>query len=217
MNKSSLSNMSKNNNMPARIAFIKKITENDNIVKIDPLVDFNQSDTEYYTNYTNGTSSEGSFDTNVILKKKTLNFRKVIDQMTNNTGKLDYIKSGTTGHTFKVNAYDSNGTYNLAVKVVAYPKKNSYGGIEDSRRPENAELLTIKLLAYFIKKRKSPHITLPITTFNTSIETFIGLVEKDVVKSKNIDQYIEFEKTKNSRSNDFYYKLNTYSKNIIKQ
>ena len=70
MNKSSLSNMSKNNNMPARIAFIKKITENDNIVKIDPLVDFNQSDTEYYTNYTNGTSSEGSFDTNVIMKKK---------------------------------------------------------------------------------------------------------------------------------------------------
>ena len=196
---SSLSNMSKKHTMLSRIKFIKQITtgcNNSESIKLEPLVDFNQTDTEYYTNYNTGSSSsEGSFDTKTLLKKRTLNFNKVISQMTENTGRLDYIKSGTTGHTFKVSATDGDGTYNFAVKVVAYPRKKKYESmsIYDSRRPENAELLTIKLLAYFIKKKKTPHITLPITTFNTDIKKFIGLIDKGIIEKGN-EQYEDFEK-----------------------
>jgi serine/threonine protein kinase len=196
---SSLSNISKKNTLTSRIKFIKQITSNNSkntnySVPLEPLVDFDQLDTEYYTNYNNGSaSSEGSFDTKTLLKKRTLNFNHVIQQMTENTGKLDYIKSGTTGHTFKVCATDKDGSYNFGIKVVAYPKRKRYGTIYDSRRPENAELLAIKLLAYFITKKKTPHITLPIATFNTDIKKFIGLIDKQIVEPDN-EKYIEFEK-----------------------
>ena len=41
----------------------------------------------------------------------------------------------------------------------------------DPTRPENAELLMIKLLSKFVKRTNS-YIVLPITTFNTSIKPF---------------------------------------------
>ena len=37
------------------------------------------------------------------------------------------------------------------------------------KRPENAELLMLRLLSQFVKNKQTPHIVLPITTFNTSI------------------------------------------------
>ena len=66
---------------------------------------------------------------------------------------------------------------NYAVKVVAYPKKEKYGDLNDVRRPENAELMMIRLLSYFVVKKQTPHIVLPIGTFYTSIKPFINLIE----------------------------------------
>jgi hypothetical protein len=70
---------------------------------------------------------------------------------------------------------------NYAVKIVAYPKKENYGSINDSTRPENAELMMIKLLSYFIVNRQTPHLVIPFGTFDTSIENF----------EKSITKYVE--------------------------
>ena len=50
--------------------------------------------------------------------------------------------------------------------VLFYPKKENYGDLYNINRPENAELLIIQLLAQFVKIKQTPHIVLPITTFN---------------------------------------------------
>ena len=52
------------------------------------------------------------------------------------------------------------------------------------KRPENAELLMIKLLSEFIINKQTPHIVLPITTFNTSIKPFISLPKDNIVNNK---------------------------------
>jgi hypothetical protein len=77
------------------------------------------------------------------------------------------------------------------VKVVAYPKKEKYGSINDTRRPENAELMMIKLLSYFIVNRQTPHLVIPFGTFNTSIDNFLNCVKKDKIEDKN-ERYKEF-------------------------
>src|SRR4029079_9271424 len=104
---------------------------------------------------------ESSFDIRTILNKKKFDFYQVINNI---GGKLKYVKSGTTGHTFKGMISTNNGTspINYAVKVVAYSKKEKYGDINDVRRPENAELMMIRLLSYFVVKRQTPHIILPV-------------------------------------------------------
>ena len=91
-----------------------------------------------------------SYNTRVVLKKRVYNFKSIIDQI---GGRLKYIKSGTTGHTFMGTTTDKFGEFAYAVKVVAYPKKERYGSIYDTRRPENAELMMLKLLSYFILNR----------------------------------------------------------------
>ena len=80
---------------------------------------------------------------------------------------------------------ENNDVNTYAVKVVAYPKKEKYGDINDIRRPENAELLMIKVLSYFVVNKQTPHIILPIGTFNTSIKPFLSLIEDDVVDNDN--------------------------------
>ncbi len=65
-----------------------------------------------------------------------------------------YIKSGSTGHTFKGVQCNSNPPY--AVKIVAYPKRLHYGDMYDPKRPENTEILMIKLLSQF-EETKSPY------------------------------------------------------------
>ena len=47
---------------------------------------------------------------------------------------------------------------NYAVKIVAYPKKERYGDVYNSIRPENTELVMIKLLSNFVTKKQTPHI-----------------------------------------------------------
>ena len=172
--------------IPMRIEFVKQLLHKSDLY---PIVNLDCTLTE---NFTGGSIDEGesgdSYDTRVILKKRILNFTKIIKQI---GGKLRYIKSGTTGHTFKGIAEDSNGTFEYAVKVVAYPKKEKYGSINDTRRPENAELMMIKLLSYFIVNKQTPHLVIPFGTFNTDIANFVDLVKCDRIDEQN-ERYKEF-------------------------
>ena len=61
------------------------------------------------------------------------------------------------------------------IKIVAYPKKNYLGDSTNKNRPENAELRMIKLLSDLVKSKATPHIVLPLMTFNADISTFVDL------------------------------------------
>jgi serine/threonine protein kinase len=172
------------NSIPMRIQFIKELLDGGDL---EPLVNFDSTETEnFICRKTNDDESRDSYDTRVVLRKKIFDFNNIIAQM---GGKLKYIKSGTTGHTFK--GISEDGKVEYAVKVVAYPKKERYGSINDVRRPENAELMMLKLLSMFIVKRQTPHLIIPYGTFNTNIETFINSVKLDKIDEKN-ERYKEF-------------------------
>jgi hypothetical protein len=186
--------------IPCRIEFIKELLKGKNL---DPLVDFENTDTEYFIpGYGKDENASGeSYDTRIVLKKRFHNFTDIILQI---GGKLKYIKSGTTGHTFKGETTDEFGTFEYGVKVVAYPmytKKDNYPDFNDIRRPENAELMMIKLLSYFVIKKQTPHIALPIGTFDTNIDVFIDLIKRNVVDEDN-EKYNEF--IKRHKDGEFY-------------
>lgn len=162
--------------------------------ELKPLVDPNCYDTEYFKYGKHDEDSEftleqKSYDTRYLLHKRVYDFNNIINQI---GGKLYYYKSGTTGHTFKgVIDIEGGEPFSYAVKVVAYPKKTKYNTIYDSERPENAEIMMIRLLSYFIVNKQTPHIVLPIATFNTSIKPFLTLMEENVVDETD-KRYIEF-------------------------
>lgn len=184
INKNNDKNIEDKDSIPMRIQFIKNLLEDKDL---QPLVNFDSTDTEnFICRNINDNESGDSYDTRVVLKKRILDFKNIINQF---GGKLKYIKSGTTGHTFKGVSEDNK--FEFAVKVVAYPKKERYGSINDVRRPENAELMMLKVLSYFIVKRQTPHLIIPFGTFNTSIEHFVNLVKLDKVDEKN-ERYKEF-------------------------
>ena len=165
-----------------RIEFIKILLGGN---KLNPMVDFDMCDTEHVENRSNG------YDIRTIMTKKTMDFNKLICEI---GGKLLYIKSGTTGHTFKGIIYDTDGVselLNYAVKVVAYPIRENYGDVHDIKRPENAELMMLRVLSYFVVNGQTPHIVLPIGTFNTSIKPFIALAKNKIVENKKYDQFIK--------------------------
>jgi len=117
------------------------------------------------------------------LKKKTLDIIDLINSMNLN---LRYIKSGTTGHTFKgTSKSDPSEAY--ALKVCAYPIIEEYGNIRNPERPENAEIRMLRLLSTFVQGRKTPHFVLPIGVCNTTIKPFVKVPEKlvDVNDKKN--------------------------------
>lgn len=191
-NKSLLTLLGKDENkdtIPNRIQFVKTLLNNNNL---RPIINFDNTDTENFINKSRDDEDSGeSYDTRVALRKKVHDITDVINNM---GGTLKYIKSGTTGHTFKGEEIDENTgevMYEYAVKVVAYTIKDKYGGMHDTRRPENAELLMIKLLSYFIVKKRTPHIVLPIGTFDTDITHFTNLIEQGYVDSSN-ERYKEF-------------------------
>jgi hypothetical protein len=171
--------------IPMRIEFIKNLLDGKDL---NTIVNFDITDTENFIGRDEDMESGDSYDTRVVLKKRILDFKNIISQI---GGHLKYIKSGTTGHTFKGISDGDNGVFEYAVKVVAYPKKEKYGSINDTRRPENAELMMIKLLSYFIVNRQTPHLVIPFGTFNTSIDNFLNCVKKDKIEDKN-DRYKEF-------------------------
>ena len=96
-------------------------------------------------------------------------------------GKLVYVKSGSTGHTFRGFNPENINDPHFAVKIVGYPKRVNYGKYDDVRRPENAELNMLKVLSYFVVNKQTPHIVLPIGTFNTSIKPFLSLYKEGIV------------------------------------
>jgi hypothetical protein len=181
--------------IPFRIDFIKELL---NGKKLNPIVNFDNTMTEQFVNpngfrdlETDDSDDSNSRDTRIILDKKLHNFYEIIQQI---GGKLKYIKSGTTGHTFKgIVKVSDNEKVNYAVKVVAYPIREKYGDMNDIRRPENAEIMMIRLLSLFVIKKQTPHIVLPIGTFNTSIKPFANLIESNVVDKSN-KRYIDFIK-----------------------
>jgi len=188
--KSYLAKITKNNNMdiPNRIQFIKTLMGGN---PLEPLIDFDNTDTEYFINRSKDDDASGeSYDTRKTLQKKVFSITDVINGI---GGTLKYVKSGTTGHTFKGENVDEHGNilYEYAVKVVAYGIKDKYGNIHDTRRPENAELMMIRLLSYFIVRKKTPHIMLPIGTFDTDITHFTNLIEDGFIEQSN-ERYKDF-------------------------
>ena len=155
-----------------RIEFVKNILDGN---KLKPMVDFDNCDTESITN--------------TRLNKKILDVKQLFTSM---NIKLKYLKSGTTGHTFKAIS-KINKDVAFAVKVCAYPK-DDYGAMNNLSRPENAELRMIKLLSYFVIKRCTPHLVLPIGTFNTSITNFIkvpkNIIDLDDEKNEMYKKFI---------------------------
>jgi hypothetical protein len=106
---------------------------------------------------------------------------------------LNYVKSGTSGHTFKGSVKNIDGEIvNFAMKVVAYPINEKYGNIFDIRRPENAELAIAKVLGTIVTTGQTPHIILPIHTFNMKLSNFIKLTEDRIKKKKKGKKYMEF-------------------------
>ena len=138
-------------------------------------------------------------DIRILIEKNNIDFFKVINILNKNvSGKLLYITSGSNGHIFK-NIYENKNKLSFCVKVVAYTKKHYINNIFDSTRSENVEILILSLLSYFVINHLTPHILLPITTFNTDIKTFINLYEKGIVIN---DKYKNFINKYNN--NEFY-------------
>jgi len=161
--------------------------------ELEPLVDFARTDTEYYSKEDEQNCS------NIVnlIGKKFIDVKKLM----NSIGcRLEYKKSGTTGHTFR-GYLTGNKDMEFGVKVCAYPKREKYGSINDVQRPENVEVMMLRLLSYFIVTRQTPHIALPIGTFNTDIKEFVGLIEKDYVEKDNV-KYKDFEE--NYKKGEYY-------------
>jgi len=200
--------------IPYRLDFINNILDGNNM---KPIIDIHNCDTEYYVNPVKynikrnfNTSDDGykscnsdgntlfsnksidSTDITKIINKKKMNFYKIINNI---GGKIVYIKSGSSGHTFMGYIPIGNDKHiNYAVKVVACPKrKNIYGPLDHIERPENAEIMMIRCLSYFVVNKQTPHIVLPIATFKSNIKPFLSLIDKDIVGAKN-KKYIRFLK-----------------------
>jgi len=147
--------------------------------EIEPIVNYNGE---------NEFESIDEEDIRNILPKKNYNFIQVIDQI---GGKLLYVKSGSTGHTFRGVYLEDTLNPGYAVKIVPYPRKENYGDVYDPSRPENAELIMLRVLSQFVISNQTPHIILPMCTFNTSIKQFVNLKKGDFVNNKKYDQFIE--------------------------
>jgi len=161
-----------------RIEYIKNMLNNN----MDSIINFKNINEVINT----------STDIREILSKKYIDFSTAINIL---GGKLLYIKSGSTGHTFKgVHLIDDsidNAKEPYALKIVAYPKKENYGDMYNINRPENTEIIMIKLLSQFVMNNQTPHIVLPITTFNTSIKPFLNLTKSNIINNKKFEQFIE--------------------------
>ena len=182
--------MEKNNHntIESRILNIKTLISNAKLEVINPLKSLDQNlDTEFYEGPKE--KDNKSLDTRTVLGKKNLDFYNIINRL---NSKLIYIKSGAYGNTFKGIVLDDNNNeiMSYAVKMVAYPKKSGYGSMYNITRPENAEICMLKLLSYFVMRCHTPHLILPICTFNTSIKPFLSLQDDDIV-SKDNQKYTE--------------------------
>lgn len=155
-----------------------------------PKYPYNTSSIETETFLTSNNNSKTNInDIRSSVSKKLKSFDEIFERA---DIILEYIKSGSTGHTYK--AITKNEKYNFAIKIVPYPKSKSYGNIYSSTRPENVELKMIKFLSYFIINGLTPHIVLPIASFNTSISHIVkdSVIEKMKKEQQKYKRYLEF-------------------------
>ena len=124
------------------------------------------------------------------INKGTYSFTNVISKI---GGKIKYVKSGSTGHTFKgifhPDETQKHVCIHYAVKVVAYPMEQK--DVDDSTRPENAELKILKILSQFVITNQTPHIVLPLTAFNAYIDPFINLKTNKFISNKKYDTFVD--------------------------
>lgn len=165
--------------IPMRLELIEDILDKG---KLKPMFDLYNTATENFI------SKTPSNDIRSALQKQVI---KLDDVLKNFNGKLEYKKSGTTGSTFKGYINNKKDSFNYAIKVVAHQKKEGYGDINDPKRPENAELLMIKLLSLFVKREETPYIILPIATFDCSIEPFIKNANEYMASDKKYNEFID--------------------------
>jgi serine/threonine protein kinase len=171
--------------IPNRIEFIHSLLKDK---KLEPLIDVKTKSSENLIGGTVDRSEVHKKDIREILNKKAFDFNQIINEI---GGRLQYVKSGTSGHTFKGISYNEAGkSINYGVKIVAYSKKDSYGDVNITNRPENAELLMLKLLSEFVLSGQTPHIVLPIGSFNTEITPFVKLA-KTYTDSKKFELFLE--------------------------
>ena len=184
-NTKNMDNKPKFDHIPHRIDFIHNLLKDK---KLDPLIDLKLDLNQSGGSDSNKNHKDHSKDMRELLNKKTFDFNQIINEI---GGKLQYVKSGTTGHTFKGISYiDKEKTINYGVKIVAYSKKDSYGDVNFSNRPENTELVMLKLLSEFVISGQTPHIVLPIGSFNTNISPFVKLA-KTFSSTKKFEQFLE--------------------------
>lgn len=169
-----IKNMKNYDQISYRILFIKKMLQDK---QLTPLIDIDLDGGD-------------STDIRNKLHKKTFDFGEIMNSI---NCKLVYVKSGSTGHTFKGYTLNKENKvdFNFAIKVVAFPKKEKYGNLHDIRRPENAELMMLKVLSYFVLNNHTPHLILPIATFNTSIKPFVSLTKFNIINNKRYDEFVE--------------------------
>ena len=158
-----------------RVEYIQNIIDNSNF---DPMINFNNINNIICNDKKNIAS---------IINKKNIDNNELYDIFGDN---LQYIKSGSTGHTFKgsykILKDDNYIETNFAVKIVPYVKKEIYGDEYSSTRPENSEILILKNLSFFVINNITPHIILPITTFYTKVDFLKKILKKeDNEKCKN--------------------------------
>jgi serine/threonine protein kinase len=165
-------------NIEYRINFINNLLKGKKVLS---MVNLNENDTECFEN----PNKENNIKN--LIDKQYFDFTKVMTEMSNS---LDYINSGSSGIVFK-STYniEENNEICYSVKVVTYPKRENYGNINDTKRPENAELMMLRLLSYFVINKQTPHIVLPICTFNTNIDTFINLYKTKKITTKKYAQF----------------------------
>jgi serine/threonine protein kinase len=197
------------NDTGKRAKYIRNMLKNKSL---SPMIELSRggSDnyaTECFVPKRNPKNARDDNDIRYQINKKDLDLLQVIQEI---GGKMMYIKSGSTGHTFmgidaelakqmheenerkkqrgeEVDNKISPGMY--AVKFVAY-KKSENGSIYDIRRPENAEQVMLKILSYFVLNNHTPHIVLPMASFYYDIREFIRLASKVTPKEKKFNDFV---------------------------
>jgi hypothetical protein len=169
-----------------RVEFIQNIIDG---TQFDPMINFNNlNDNILYDNK----------DISSIVSKKNIDCDDVYKYLGKN---LEYIKSGSTGHTFKGSIKDNGIISNYAVKIVPYIKKDIYGDEYSSTRPENTEILILKNLSFFVINNFTPHVILPITTFYTDLEFLKKLFKNSEINPEKCNNYLKEFKKNNYHNN----------------
>jgi len=171
-----------------RIDNIQNLLNKSKLNKLNPLKNMDVDiETDFFEGITQNIDNK-SKDARVILGKQDQDFYAVLKKL---NCRLEYKKSGAYGNTFKGTIYDKNGNEEsyFCFKVVAYSK--GHGKVNDICRPENAEINMLRLLSYFVIKKFTRHIVLPIGIFNTPIKPFVEDVDALGGAAEN-EKYKEF-------------------------